>query len=74
MSELQTEQFYERLMDLFYAKLFEFAQKRVKGSVNREYSADDVVGTTIRTLLRRKIHELQGSSKYLMAAVLDGRY
>ena len=57
MSELQTEQFYERLMDLFYAKLFEFAQKRVKGSVNREYSADDVVGTTIRTLLRRKIHE-----------------
>ena len=57
MGEGQADLFYESLMDLFYAKLFEFAQKRVKGSVNREYSADDVVGTTIRTLLRRKIHE-----------------
>jgi len=56
MSTVRADHFYEKLTELFYDRLFEFARKRVNGSVNREYSADDVVGTTLRTLLRRNIH------------------
>ena len=57
MITVEAERFYERLTDLFYERLLKFAQQRINGAVNREYSPEDVVGTTLRTLLRREIHQ-----------------